>query len=86
MSVASKLKNHDKYSSIYLTPDLTPSQRKVAFELRMEKRRREKDGEADLAIRKGRIVKLPVKVGVGDHNYAPAGNPPPNGGRRDSFH
>jgi len=52
------LKNHEKYSTIYITPDLTANQRKVAFDLREEKRRREKGGERNLAIRKGRIVTL----------------------------
>ncbi|XP_052761306.1 uncharacterized protein LOC128203795 [Mya arenaria] len=73
LNAASKLKNHEKYSRIYLTNDLTPVQRKAAFELREEKRRRERGGEVGLAIRKGRIVKLPpYKAGVGDHDYIPA--------------
>lgn len=31
LSASKRLKNHEKYSSVFLTPDLTPRQRKVAF-------------------------------------------------------
>ncbi|KAH3872368.1 hypothetical protein DPMN_035584 [Dreissena polymorpha] len=45
LRAASKLKNHEKYSGIYLTHDLTPAQRKISFDLQTEKRQREKNGE-----------------------------------------
>ncbi|XP_052786980.1 uncharacterized protein LOC128222147 [Mya arenaria] len=66
LSRASGLKNNEKYSRVFITPDLTQVQRKEAFHLRQEKRRREKEGERNLAIRKGRIVKLPGR----DHSYS----------------
>ena len=44
------------YSNIYFTPDLTKNQRKHAYELRVERRSRENNGERDLKISRGKIV------------------------------
>ena len=44
------------YSNIYFTPDLTKNQRKQAYELRVERRTRENNGETDLKISRGKIV------------------------------
>ena len=72
LNASRHLKNHEKYSSVFLTPDLTASQRKAAFDLREEKRRRERAGERNLAIRKGRIVELREKSPSDDHSYVSA--------------
>ena len=44
------------FSNIYFTPDLTKNQRKQAFDLRSERRKREEKGERNLKISKGKIV------------------------------
>ena len=44
------------YSNIYFTPDLTKNQRKQAYELRVERRSRENNGERYLKISRGKIV------------------------------
>ena len=44
------------FNNIYFTPDLTKNQRKQAFELRSERRKREEKGETNLKISKGKIV------------------------------
>ena len=62
LNVARNLKNHERFSSVFLTPDLTPRQRKEAFELRVERRRREAAGEENLVIRKGKIVVMRENV------------------------
>ena len=46
------------FSNIYFTPDLTKNQRRKAYELRLEKRTREKKGETNLKISKGKIVNV----------------------------
>ena len=47
---------------MFLTPDLTPRQRKAAFELRVERQRREAASEENLVIRKGKIVAMRENV------------------------
>lgn len=69
LDVSKNLKNDTEYSNVYITPDLTKNQRQHAFLLRQEKRRRENAGEENLAIRKGRIVTLPPRPQVDEHNY-----------------
>ena len=66
LGAGKKLKNHQDYSSVYFTPDLTKSQRDAAFQLREEKRRREKAGERDLVIRNWKIV---TRKSDDDHSY-----------------
>ena len=44
------------FSNIYFTPDLTKNQRKEAFDLRTERRKREEKGERNLKISKGKII------------------------------
>ncbi|WAR24921.1 hypothetical protein MAR_038590 [Mya arenaria] len=68
-----RLKNHEKYNSIFLTPDLTPKQRKQAFELREERRMRERNGESGLMIRNGRIVQKQERQQQHDHPYTTSG-------------
>lgn len=68
LDCAKRLKNHETYSRVYLTPDLTKNQREQAFNLREEKRRRTREGEQNLIIRRGKIIKAPDQQN--DHNYA----------------
>ena len=46
----------DVFSNVYFTPDLTKNQRKVAYELRVERRSREENGEDNLKISRGKII------------------------------
>ena len=59
----SKLRNSANavYTNIYFTPDLTKNQRKQAYELRVERRSREENGETDLKISRGKIVSVKGK-------------------------
>jgi len=66
LDAARLLKDHATHSNTFISPDLTQSQRQDAFALREEKRRREKAGETNLVIRRGKIVTM-----QGDHTYAP---------------
>ena len=50
------------YSNIYFTPDLTKNQRKQAYDLRVERRSREDNGETDLKISRGKIVTVKGKT------------------------
>jgi len=45
------------FQKVYLSPDLTPQERKENRELLMELKRRREEGEKDIMIRRGRIVK-----------------------------
>ena len=56
LNASKRLKNHENYSNVYFSPDLTRNQRKAAFELREERRRRLAQGEENLIIRRGRII------------------------------
>jgi len=67
MNSSKFLKNHETFSSIYITPDLTQAQREEAFNLREEKRRRERNGERNLIIRRGKIVS---SQSTADHPYS----------------
>ena len=54
---ASRLKDDAVFQKVYLSPDLTPQERKENRELLMELKRRREEGEKDIMIRRGRIVK-----------------------------
>ena len=69
LSASKNLKNVEGYSNIYFTPDLTRSQRETAFKLREERRRRIAEGEENLVIRRGKIIKQAPKQQTGDHTY-----------------
>ena len=56
LNASKRLKNHENYSNVYFSPDLTRNQRKAASELREERRRRLAQGEENLIIRRGRII------------------------------
>ena len=71
------------YSNIYFTPDLTKNQRKQAYELRVERRLRENNGERDLKISRGKIVTVGKETnkdesrreGLSDWGTASGGGP-----------
>ena len=57
---------------MFISPDLTNGQRKAAFKLREERRRRIAEGEEYLVIRRGKIVKRAPRQeaqDTGDYNY-----------------
>ena len=54
---ASKLKDDVVFQKVYLSPDLTPQERKENRELLMELKQCREEGEKDIMIRRGRIVK-----------------------------
>ena len=49
------------YTNIYFTPDLTKNKRKQAYELRVERRSMEDNGETGLKISRGKIVSVKGK-------------------------
>jgi len=49
--------DHDIFKYVYICPDLTPKQREAGMKLVQELEKRKEDGEADLIIRRGKIVK-----------------------------
>ena len=55
---AKKLRESEKWKSVFITPDLSPKERKRNKELRDELKRRTDEGEEDLVIRRGKIVKI----------------------------
>ena len=56
--LAPQLRHSNKYVNIYVTPDLTRKERELNKKLRDELNNRKRAGEANLAIRGGRIVRL----------------------------
>jgi len=72
---ARMLRNHEQFSHVYITPDLTKGQRVAAFNLREEKRQRERNGERGLVIRKGRITQNTQNRPESDHSYTPPNGP-----------
>ena len=56
LRMAPQLRDSVKWGNIYITPDLTKTEREAARKLREELATRKAAGETDLTIRKGRIV------------------------------
>ena len=56
LRLAPQLKGTDKWGNIYLTPDLTKAEREAARKLREQLAARRAAGEANITIRKGKIV------------------------------
>ena len=56
------------FSNVYFTPDLTKNQCKLAFELRVERRLREKKGEQNLKISRGKIITVKKNVNAANEN------------------
>ena len=54
---AYKLSHFNEWKKVYLAPDRTPKEREENKKLREELQRRKQDGEEDIVIRKGKIVK-----------------------------
>lgn len=49
--------SHNTFKKVYVNPDLSQKQRQAQWELRQELARRKEQGETDIIIRKGHIVK-----------------------------
>ena len=64
----------DKREKIYINHDLTPKEREVEKELRDELRTRRENGEEDLVIRNGKIVKRPARQSTDKDLEAAAGH------------
>ena len=56
LRLAPQLRNTENWSNIYITPDLTKTEREAARKVREELAARRAAGEANLIIRKGRVV------------------------------
>ena len=57
---AKNLQKSSTYSKVFISPDLSPKERASNKILRQELRRRKEAGEANLIIRRGKIVTKPV--------------------------
>lgn len=53
---AKSLRNSSSYKNVYVSPDLTPKERKLNKQLYQELKYRKDHGEKDLIIRNGKIV------------------------------
>ena len=62
---------HDIFSNIYFTQDLTKIQWKRAFDLRAERRLREEKGERNLKISRGKIIVMKENRSGGFSEGAP---------------
>ena len=58
LKLAPQLSHSNKYTNIYMTPDLIRKEREMGKKLRDELSRRKRSGEANLTIRGGKIVRL----------------------------
>ena len=62
---ARDLRSTDEYGNIFITPDLTKSEREQGKRMREELDRRREAGEKDLVIWRGKIIKKSVQHGDG---------------------
>ena len=56
------------FSNVYFTPDLTKNQRKIAHQLRVERRLREEKGEQNLKISRGKIITVKKNLNAANVN------------------
>ena len=56
---AKRLRDSEKWKRVFITPDLSPKERQRNKELREDLKSRTEEGEENLVIRRGKIVKLP---------------------------
>ena len=56
MSLAPKLRLTDTWSSNYIQPDMTPTEREAYRQLQGEIKRRRNLGESNLIIRNGKVI------------------------------
>ena len=68
LNASKALINNERFSNLYFSPDLTNGQRKAAFLLREERRRRIAAGEDNLVIRRGKIVERVARQESSDHS------------------
>ena len=77
LRVAPDLRNTEKWANIYITPDLTHTERVAARKVREELAARRKAGELNLTIRKGKIVvKRDITVAAVPRAPQPRSAPP----------
>ena len=70
LRMAPQLRSSDKWGNVYITPDLSRTEREAARKLREELATRRRAGETDIMIRRGKIVKS-------DNNARPENNARP---------
>ena len=70
LRLAPQLRSSEKWGNIYITPDLTKSEREAARKIREELAARRAAGESNITIRRGRIVST-----VGNSHRNEATNP-----------
>ena len=70
LNASKALINNKIFSNLYFSLDLTNGQRKAAFLLREERRRRIAAGEDNLVIHRGKIVERVARQESSDHSYA----------------
>lgn len=58
LAKAKKLRETEKWKQVFITPDLSPKERQKNKVLREELNRRIKEGEEDLVIRRGKIIRM----------------------------
>ena len=63
LRVAPQLRNSDTWGNIYITPDLTKTEREAARKVREELAARRAAGETNLTIRKGKVVSVEQPAG-----------------------
>ena len=73
LRVAKQLRDKQGWRDVYIGPDHTKVERERDYHLRVELKMRRDNGEADLVIRKGKIVNREDKDTMGDNKEA---NPP----------
>ena len=75
---------NNAHKNVYISPDLTPRQRKEAFELREEMRQRRGRGEKGLKIVKGKIVQVPQDLPKSTRPHIQVLKVPMNASGRDA--
>ena len=76
--------DEDGWSGVFINHDQTRKQREEAYKLRVEKRQREEDGETNLVIRNGNVIKKPPPQHPPSHSRPPARGRGARGGRGGS--
>ena len=87
LQLAPQLRNSKDWGNIYISPDLTKTEREAARKLREELKARKAAGEEDLYIKKGRIVSSQGRrVGSTDADAHKLGSGEPNGSDSSAHH
>ena len=86
LRIAPQLRNSDTWGNIYITPDLTKTEREAARKVREELAARRAAGESNLTIRKGKVVSVvqpagyeaPGKIKEGSSSLGEVPHPTPS--------